>query len=133
MYGSECWKSNVNDMKKLDVFHNRRICKIYWPEIISNKDLHKRTNSKPVSLEIKSKRFTWLGHVLRMDGSRIPKQTLSWRPEGHRRRGRPKGTWKRTMETDLAEANLTWEDVEETAQYRNEWRALVKALCSTME
>ncbi len=136
LYGSECWRSNVADMKKLDVFHNRclrRICKIYWPDVISNKDLYKRTNSQPVSHEIRNKRFTWLGHVLRMDKSRIPRQTLSWKPGGNRRRGRPKGTWRRTMDKDLQDANLTLEDVEETAQYRSEYRSLVKTLCSTWE
>ena len=136
LYGAECWKNNVADMKKLDVFHNkslRRICKIYWPEVISNKNLYKRTNSQPVSTDIKHKRLSWLGHVLRMNGSRIPKQTLSWMPGGSRRRGRPKGTWKRTMEKELEDANLAWEDVEETAQYRREWKNLVKALCSPEE
>ena len=136
LYGSECWKYNVADMKKIDAFHNRclrRICKIYWPEIISNINLHKRTSSQPLSLVIKKKRLTWLGHVLRMNNNRIPKITLSWKPTGSRRRGRPKGTWRRTMETDLVESNLTWEEVEETAQYRREWRDLVAALCSTVE
>ena len=136
LYGSETWRDNVQDMKKLDAFHNRclrRICKIFWPEVISNQDLHKRTNSKPLSLEIKKKRFTWLGHVIRMNKDRIPRKCLTWNPGGVRGRGRPKGTLRRTIESDLENANLSMEDVEFTALNRREWKNLVVALCSDQE
>ena len=111
----------------------RRICRIYWPERISNKNLHERTNSEIMTLQIKKKRFSWLGHVLRMDERRLPKQTLKWVPEGQRRRGKPKGTWRRTIESDLNKANLTMNEIEIEAQNRNGWRALVVALCSQVE
>ncbi len=81
-----------------------------------------------MSLQIKKKRFSWLGHVLRMEERRLPKQTLKWVPEGQRRK--PKGTWRRTIETDLNKANLTMKEVEIEAQNRNGWRALDVALCS---
>ena len=136
MYGSECWRENVQNFKKLDAFHNtclRRICRIYWPERISNKNLHKRTNSEAMSLQIKKKRLSWLGHVLRMSNRRLTKQTFKWVPEGQRKRGKPKGTWRRTIEADLQKANLTLDEVETEAQNRNGWRALVAALCSQVE
>ncbi len=136
MYGSECWRENVQNFKKLDAFHNtclRRICRIYWPERISNKNLHKRTNSEAMSLQIKKKRLSWLGHVLRMNNRRLTKQTFKWIPEGQRKRGKPKGTWRRTIEADLQKANLTLDEVETEAQNRNGWRALVAALCSQVE
>ena len=42
MYGSECWRVTVRDMKKINAFHNgclRKICRIFWPEKISNREL----------------------------------------------------------------------------------------------
>ncbi len=33
-------------------------------------------------------------------------------PEGKRRRGKPKGNWRRTIETDTNTANLTMNEVE---------------------
>ena len=136
MYGSECWRENVQNFKKLDAFHNtclRRICRIYWPETISNKNLHKRAKSEAMSLQIKNKRLSWIGHVLRMGNNRIPKQTINWKPIGQRRRGKPKGTWRRTIDSDLQKANLTWDEIEIEAQDRKGWRALVAALCSPVE
>ena len=48
LYGSECWRVLESDMKKLNVFQNRylrRIWGIFWPEVynISNKELYKKT------------------------------------------------------------------------------------------
>jgi len=40
-----------------------------------------------------------------------------WRytEDGRRRRGRPKKTWRTTLEEDLARTNITWEEAEHTA------------------
>ena len=48
LYGSECWRVVKGDMSKVSSFHNtclRRICRILWPNQISNAELHSRTNS----------------------------------------------------------------------------------------
>jgi hypothetical protein len=42
---------------------------------------------------VKSKRMAWLGHVMRMEGERIPKRVLEWKPMGRRNRGRPRKRW----------------------------------------
>ena len=79
LYGSECWRVIESDMKKINAFHNgclRKICRIFWPEKISNEDLYKKTNCRNVVLEIKHRRLRWLGHVLRMDQDCIPKVPL---------------------------------------------------------
>ena len=36
---------------------------------------------------VKSKRMAWLGHVMRVEGKRITKGVLEWKPTG--RRGTP--------------------------------------------
>ena len=49
LYGSECWRVIQSDMKRLDAFNNRclrRICGVYWPNVISNKDLFKATKNQ---------------------------------------------------------------------------------------
>jgi len=33
--------------------------------------------------------MAWLGHVMQMEGKRIPKRVLEWKPTGRRNRGRP--------------------------------------------
>ncbi|KAJ8372712.1 hypothetical protein AAFF_G00277810 [Aldrovandia affinis] len=80
-------------MQKISAFHNgclRRICRIFWPERISNEDLYKNTNCRNVVLEIKQRKLQWLGHVLRMDQNCIPKVALRWTPPGKRKQGEAK-------------------------------------------
>jgi len=44
---------------------------------------------------IRCRRLRWLGHLSRMDHHRLPRQALTWEPEGFRRRpGRPRQNWK---------------------------------------
>ena len=50
---------------------------------------------------VKSKRMAWLGHVMRMEGKRIPKRILAWKPTGRRNRGRPRKRWIQDIEEDI--------------------------------
>ena len=131
MYGSECWRVVKGDMSKINAFHNsclRKICRIFWPNKVSNLELYQRTGSKSVVLEIKHRRLRWLGHVLRMEQDRLPKVALRWTPPGKRRPGRPKNTWRRTVEAELKEMNLTWGQAQRAARDRDGWRQIVEAL-----
>ena len=60
------------------------------------------TGQPPVTQVIKSRRLSWLGHVLRM-----PSDCAD---EGKRRQGRPTQTIKRLYTADLDSAGLTWEE-----------------------
>ena len=48
-----------------------------------------------------------------------------------RRRGRPKETWRRTVEKEIKECGLTWNTITKWAADRQQWRSLVDALCAT--
>ena len=74
---------------------------------------------------IRTRRWKYLGHVLRMDDSRIPKATFQRQPEGRRRRGRPRNTLRRTYR---GKWEATWEDVLAAAHMRDDWLLLVDAL-----
>ena len=45
-----------------------------------------------------------------------------------RSRGRPRETWRRTIEGDLKKMGETWKEVEKIAADRNQWRGLISAL-----
>jgi len=45
-----------------------------------------------ISKRVVRRRWTWLGHVLRMDHHSHPRIALTWVPEGKRKRGRPRVT-----------------------------------------
>lgn len=132
LYGSECWRVIQSDMKRLDAFNNRclrRICGIYWPTVISNKDLFKVTKTRCLTDDIKCRRMRWLGHVLRMEPKRIAKVALRWTPPGKRKPGRPRTTWRRTITSELSENNLTLGEAQNKARDRLKWKQFVKALC----
>ena len=49
LYDSECWRMTDENINRLSSFQNtclRKIMKIFWPNKISNKDLHDITNTK---------------------------------------------------------------------------------------
>ena len=78
----------------LEVFQNkclRKILRIYWPNKISNTDLHERTGMQPISLEVKRRRWKWIGYVCRMPLTSIPRVAMRWTPGGKRAKGGTKG------------------------------------------
>jgi len=42
---------------------------------------------------LERKTMAWPGHVMRMEGKRIPKRVLEWKRTGRRNRGRPRKRW----------------------------------------
>ena len=60
--------------------------KIWWPNIISNKDIWRVTDQEDINLEIRKRKFRWLGHTLRKEDGEISKAALLWNPQGCRKR-----------------------------------------------
>ena len=50
---------------------------------------------------IKSRRIAWLGHVMWMDGGRMPRRILEWKPLGTRVRERPRKRCIEDVEEDI--------------------------------
>ena len=59
------------------------------------------------------------------------KVALNGTPPGTRKRGRPKTTWRRTIQTELEEMGLPMGQAQKVAQHRSKWRKTVEALCSS--
>ena len=73
-----------------------------------------------------------IGHILIEDRNNIINVVMTWVPDGKRRRGRPKTTWRRTIEKERNE--IGWRSYKEArmaAAYREKWRKSVKVLCAT--
>ena len=62
---------------------------------------------------------------------RITSALLGWTPEGRRARGRPKTTWRRTVEQERNKAGWkSWEVAKSVAQDRKRWSVSVEDLCA---
>ncbi|KAL9969965.1 hypothetical protein ACROYT_G022258 [Oculina patagonica] len=56
---------------------------------------------------------------------------LGWKPEGRRARGRPRTTWRRTVEEERNKAGwASWEVDKAVARNRECWSESVTALCA---
>jgi hypothetical protein len=67
---------------------------------ITNESLWEKTNLVPVKAEINERKWNWIGHTLLKPPNKITRQSLNWNPQGTRKVGRPKQTWKRTFEIE---------------------------------
>ena len=119
------------DAEKLSAFHTtclRKILRIFWPHRVSNEDLLQQCNTEDLETIITRRRWRWIGHVLRMRDNAIAKVALRWTPEGKRKRGRPRQTWRRTVEDEMGRWNKSWESLQSLASDRDKWRSFIAAL-----
>ena len=135
LYASETRDLNNTQERRILAFKNtclRRILNIHFSQKISNEKVRRMTGQPIVTDVIRTRRWKYLGNVLRMDDSQIPKATFQSQPEGRRRRSRPCNTLRRTYQTDLRNINASlqpaWEDVLAAAHMRDDWRLLVDPL-----
>jgi len=65
---------SVSKTKKLEAAHHRwqrKILKISWKDMITNKIVRERTGQAILESIIRERRLRWFGHAYRMDSSRI--------------------------------------------------------------
>ena len=87
--------------------------------------------TNPIETEIRKRKWGWIGHTLRKPASNITRQALDWNPQGKRKVGRPKQTWRRSTDAEIKAAGTTWAELRRTSQNRVRWRGAVAVLCST--
>ena len=101
LYGYECWRMTGSDITKLSVFHIKslkRILQIFWLDTISNQQPLARCNQDSMETIIMRRRWRWIEHVMRREQDNITRTALHWKPERKRKRGRPRNSWRRTVE-----------------------------------
>lgn len=134
LYGCETWLVADDVTRKLQVLVNRylrRLLGIFWPNTISNLDLHHKCHQDPIHIEIRRRKWNWVGHTLRRDANTISRQALDWNPQGKRSRGAPRRTWRRSLEIEIQQLDPTysWRRVKTMANDRRLWKEIVSHLC----
>jgi hypothetical protein len=128
-YGCETWLVTKEIQRKIQTFANRclrYILRIWWPNIISNEDLWKVTGQEYMNVEIRKRKFRWIGHTLKKEDGEVAKAALLWNPQGNRKRGRPRNNWRSVIK----EAGRSWNELRFLAADRRKWKGLIDNLCS---
>ena len=136
LYGCETWRTTKTIQRKLQAFFNtclRRIFNIRWQDKIRNEDLWERAGQESLTKQILRRKWGWIGHTLRKPASCTTRQALTWNPQGKRKRGRPRNTWRRDTEAEMSRYGTNWMGITKAAQNRVRWRGVVDGLCSTGE
>jgi len=112
LYGCETWSLTLRRERRLRVFENSVLRKIFGPrrhEVtgecrkLHNEDLNDLYSSHNIFLLIKSKRIRWAEHVVCMGEKRGVYEVLVGKPEGRRPIGRPRHRWEDNIKMDLQE------------------------------
>jgi hypothetical protein len=133
LYGCETWSLTLGEERRLRVFENRVLRKIFGPKReedgswkkFHNDELHDLYSSPNIVRVIKSRRMRWAGHVARMGEGRGAYRVLVGRPEGKRLLGRPRHRWEDNIKMDLREIGIDGANWIRLAQDRVQWRAFV--------
>ena len=75
---------------------------------ITYSDLWRATGQEDINLEIRKRKFRWIGPTLRKEDGEVPKAALLWNPQGSRKRGRPKISCRRSV---TKEVGRSWNEL----------------------
>lgn len=129
LYGSETWRVMTASTKQLQTFINkglRRTLKYIGLRWFPTKSCG--TGQEPIVTTRKRRRWKWIGHALRKGDRNIMRHAMDWNTHGTRKRGRPRTTWRRSIQKDLKEINMTWCEAKSVTQDWQKWKAIVDAL-----
>jgi hypothetical protein len=134
LYGAEAWTLTSSLNQKLDAFHQwclRRLLRAPYTLHMTNAEVFMLTDEGPISVKIRASRLRLFGHVARSkpeeDHARALRATIFGPPKYWKRPvGRPRTTWSRTIEADLATQNLGLFTALRRAQDRTIWRRIVE-------
>ena len=137
LYGCEAWSLTLREERKLRVFENILLRRIFgarsgevtreWRRL-HNEELNDLYSSPNIVRVIKSRRMRWAGHVARMGEERGVYRVLVGKPEGKRPLGRPRRRWVDNIRMDLQEVGCGYMDWIGLALDRDRWRTLVSAV-----
>ena len=111
LYGCETWSLTLREERRLRVFENRVLRRVFGPKRNEVKGewrkLHEELSdlySLPNIVRVlKSRRMRRVGHVARMGEGRDVHKVLVGKPEGKRPLGRPRHRWEDNIKMDLEE------------------------------
>ena len=94
---------------KLDAFQRRQLrwaLGIFYPRIITNKQIYNATKQEPWSYKIRHRRLGFLGHLCRLNEETKAMKALKETLTPTKKRGGQKLTWIKCIKNDIEEASI---------------------------
>ena len=119
MYGCEAWSLILREERKLRVFENMVLRRIFGPrrdEVtgewrrLHNEELSNLYSSPNIVRVMKLRRMRWAEHVGRIEEERGAYRVLVGKPEGKKPLGRPRHRWVDNIRMDLQEVGCGYMD-----------------------
>jgi len=112
-YACETWTLKETITNRLMVFERKVLRKIFGPtndngiwRIKTNQVLDKIIKHKNIMNFIRAQSLGWLGHIERMQETRMVKAIHSWKPISRRPTGRPKARWEDDVRKDTQKSKV---------------------------
>ena len=137
LYGCETWSLILREERRLRVFENRVLRRIFAPKRdevtgewrkLHDVELNDLYSSHNIIRVIKSREVSWAGNVAHMGERRGIYRVLVGKPEVKRPFGKPRHRREDNIKMDLQEVGCVCVDWIELAQDRNKMQALVYAV-----
>jgi hypothetical protein len=115
IYGCESWNTTDQDEERLSVFERKVLRLIIGPlkidegvyRIRYNHELYQIFQDADIVRTVRIRRLSWAGHVVRRDDDQPLASTFKGEfRDGKRSRGRPKNSWRESVDKDSATFGL---------------------------
>ena len=128
LYGGETWALPAR-LEPILLSCDRRMLSymagVTWRDRVRSAEVARRCGVRELGDVLRVRRLGWLGHVVRREMEILGKTQHVVAP-GRRPPGRPKKTWRRNMQEELASLNLQ----EEQEQNSDHWKRVINRLTS---
>jgi hypothetical protein len=137
IYGYETWSLTLREERRLSVFENRVLRRIFGPtrDEVTGEEIKLHTEelrdlyySPTIVRVIKSRRTRWAGPITHKGDRRGIYRVLAGKPEGKRPLERPRRRLENNIKMDLQEAGCGDVDWIELVKDRDRWRAVVNVI-----
>jgi hypothetical protein len=134
VYGCAVWNTSVEDIRHLESCQFRLLramCGWTWRQFHSYEDIIMLAEAVgvtilPIEVVIRESRLKYLGHIERMDDSRLTKIVLHGEAfNGIRARGSPEMVFRKVLKDDLLKSGIGVEGWQRRARNKPKWRKLV--------
>jgi len=125
LYGAEGW-AMTDRVQSIVTGCDSRILRymagVSLRDRVRSEEVARRCGVDEVEMVMRERRLRWFGHVRRREEGDPIRRVMDLEVDGRRPRGRPKKTWKKTVEEDTRLVGVREED----ALDRGRWRAMTK-------